>query len=198
MMRPDIKKAIKKINTEGWKRVPMEFGRHVLNLSLPSNCVELSMKDVPIVPDPKGAIEKAFSNPIESPRLEEIIHKKGKPPEEMSVAIAVSDITRPVPYKGEKGILNPMLSRLESNGIKKENIKIIVATGMHRPSTVEEKVEMYGEEVFKQYTILDHDCENNDLLEGIGKTKEGRTSMSIEISFFLISRLPQALWKATS
>src|SRR5512139_560745 len=158
IMRPDIKKAIKKINTEGWKRVPMEFGRRVLNLSLPPNCVELSMKDVPIVPDPKGAIEKAFSNPIGSPRLEEIIHKKGKPPEEMSVAIAVSDITRPVPYKGEKGILNPILSRLESNGIKKEEIKIIVATGMHRASTVEEKVEMYGEEVFKQYKILDHDC----------------------------------------
>ncbi len=182
-MRPDIKKAIKKINTEGWKRVPMEFGRHVLNLFLPPNCVELSMKDVPIVPDPKGAIEKAFSNPIESPRLEEIIHKKGKPPEEMSVAIAVSDITRPVPYKGEKGILNPILSRLESNGIKKEKIKIIVATGMHRPSTVEEKVEMYGEEVFKQYTILDHDCENNDLLESIGKTKRG-TNVYVNRDFF--------------
>jgi hypothetical protein len=44
---------------------------------------------------------------------------------------------------------------------------------MHRASTYEEKVEMYGKEVVKQYTILDHDCENNDLLESIGKTKRG-------------------------
>ncbi len=182
-MRPDIKKAIKKINTEGWKRVPMEFGRYVLNLSLPPNCVELSMKDVPIVPDPKGAIEKAFSNPIGSPRLEEIIHKKGKSPEEMSVAIAVSDITRPVPYKGEKGILQPILKRLESSGIPKQNIKIIVATGMHRPSTQEEKVEMYGEEVVQNYIILDHDCENNDLLEDIGKTQR-ETNVYVNRDFF--------------
>ena len=44
---------------------------------------------------------------------------------------------------------------------------------MHRASTPDEKVEMYGKEVVEQYTILDHDCENNDLLESIGKTKRG-------------------------
>jgi nickel-dependent lactate racemase len=101
----------------------------------------------------------------------------------MSAAIAVSDITRPVPYKGEKGILNPILSRLESSGIRKENIKIIVATGMHRPSTQEEKVEMYGEEVVQNYTILDHDCENNDLLESIGKTQR-ETNVYVNRDFF--------------
>jgi len=74
------------------------------------------------------------------------------------VAIAVSDITRPVPYRGENGILSPLLRRLESTGIKKEKIKIIVATGMHRASTDEEKVEMYGKEVVEQYTLLDHDA----------------------------------------
>ena len=103
------------------------------------------MKEVPGLSDPRAAIEKAFLNPIGSPTLEEIIRKKGKPPEKLSVAIAVSDITRPVPYKGENGILLPLLRRLESSGIPKQNIKIIVATGMHRASTHEEKVEMYGE-----------------------------------------------------
>lgn len=32
---------------------------------------------------------------------------------------------------------------------------------MHRPITYDEKAEMYGDEVAKQFTILDHDCENN-------------------------------------
>jgi nickel-dependent lactate racemase len=125
------------------------------------------------LPDSQKAFEEAFLNPINSPPLEEIVRRKGKPPGEMSAAIAVSDITRPVPYKGESGILHPLLRRLESSGIRKENIKIIVATGMHRASTLEEKVEMYGQGVVDQYTILDHDCENNDLLESIGKTKRG-------------------------
>jgi len=30
---------------------------------------------------------------------------------------------------------------------------------------------MYGEEIVEQFTILDHDCENKDLLVSIGKTK---------------------------
>jgi len=139
-MRSDLIRAIKKIDTKGWKKVSVEFGRNAMEVLVPPNCVELTMKDVPVLPDPKRAFEEAFLNPISSPPLEEIIRKKGKPPEQMTVAIAVSDITRPVPYKGEGGILLPLLGRLESSGIKKENIKIIVATGMHRASTPDEKV----------------------------------------------------------
>jgi nickel-dependent lactate racemase len=99
------------------------------------------------------------------------------------VAIAVSDITRPVPYKGEKSILLPILKRLESSGIRKQNIKIIVATGMHRPSTDEEKVEMFGKEVVDQYPLLDHDCENDGLLESIGTTQRG-TNVYVNRDFF--------------
>ena len=172
-MRSDIQKKIRKIDMKSWRNISVEFGRDVLEVLVPPSCVELSMKDVTILPNPPKAIEEAFLNPIGSPTLEEIIPKKGKPAEEMTVAIAVSDITRPVPYKGGNGILPPLLRRLESSGIKKEKIKIIVATGMHRASTNEEKVEMYGKEVVEQYTLLDHDCENNDFLESIGKTKRG-------------------------
>ncbi len=172
-MQPEIRKAIRRIDTRDWKRVLVEFGRDTIEVSVPPSCAELTMKDVPILSDSQRAYEEAFANPIGSPPLEEIIRRKGKPAEEMTVAIAVSDITRPVPYKGENGILRPLLRRLESSGIKKKNIKIIVATGMHRASTYEEKVEMYGQEVVDQYTILDHDCENQGLLESIGKTKRG-------------------------
>jgi len=168
-----MKKAIKKIDTTNWKKISVEFGRDAMEVLVPPNCAELSMRDVPIERDPPKAIEEAFLRPISSPTLEEIIRGKGKPPERMTVAIAVSDITRPVPYVGTSGILGPLLRRLETSGIKKENVKIIVATGMHRASTPEEKVEMYGQEVVDQYTILDHDCENNDLLESIGTTKRG-------------------------
>jgi nickel-dependent lactate racemase len=45
--------------------------------------------------------------------------------------------------------------------------------GMHRPSTYEEKVEMFGGEIADRYQILDHDCENRDLLVNIGKTMRG-------------------------
>ncbi len=162
-----------KIDTKDWKKVSVEYGRNALEIFVPPHCVELGMKEVPVLSDPPKAIEEAFLNPIGSSSLEEIIRRKGKPSEKMSAAIAVSDITRPVPYKGKNGILLPLLRRLESEGIKRENIKIMVATGMHRSSTYEEKLEMYGEEAVEQFRILDHDCENDDLLESIGKTGRG-------------------------
>ncbi len=182
-MKPDMKKALKKIDTKDWKKISVEFGRNFLEVSVPPTCVELSMKEVPAVSGPGAALEKAFSNPVGSPPLEEIIRNKGKPAQELSVAIAVSDITRPVPYKGENGILLPILRRLEASGVRKQNIKIIVATGMHRSSTFEEKVEMYGKEIVEQFAIADHDCENDDLLEGIGKTKRG-TDVYVNRDFY--------------
>ncbi len=172
-MRPDIQKVIRKIGPKDWKKISVEYGSDSIDVWVPLNCVELTMKEVPVVPNPQHAIEEALSKPIHSPPLEEIIQRKGKSPEGISVAIAVSDITRPVPYRGENGVLLPILRRLESSGIKREKIKIIVATGMHRPSTYGEKVEMYGEEVVQQYKILDHDCENLALLKSIGKTRRG-------------------------
>jgi nickel-dependent lactate racemase len=53
-------------------------------------------------------------------------------------------------------ILPPILETLESAGIDRENILILVGTGLHRPSTPEERLEMCGEEVVERYRIEDH------------------------------------------
>ncbi len=172
-MRPGLIKALKEVDTKDWKPVEVEFGKEAIEIRIPPCSAELRMREVPVSSNPKEAIEGALQNPIGSPPLREIIRKKGKVPEEITVGIAVSDITRPVPYKGEAGILQPLLKQLEASGIRKEHIKIIVATGMHRPSTHEEKIEMYGQEIVDRYAILDHDCERDDLLESIGTTRRG-------------------------
>jgi nickel-dependent lactate racemase len=182
-MRSEVNGYAEQIDMRDWKRVGIEFGQKVLEVFVPPHCVDLSMKNVPVISDPMAAIEKAMITPIGSPSLEDIIRGKGKLPSALTVAIAVSDITRPVPYKGDQGILNPILDRLESKGIPKKNIKIIVATGMHRPSSLEEKVDLFGKEITNQYMIIDHDCENNNILENIGKTKRG-TNVYVNRDFY--------------
>jgi nickel-dependent lactate racemase len=172
-MRKDIQKVIKKMGMDGWKKVSVEYGRDLIEVLVPENCVELTMRDVPILQNPGAEVEKAISNPIQSPTLEEIVRQKGKPPEQMTAAITVSDITRPVPYKGEGGILVPILRRLESSGIRREHIRIIVGTGTHRASTPQEKIDMFGESLVGDHQILDHDCENLDGLTHVGKTRKG-------------------------
>jgi nickel-dependent lactate racemase len=169
----DLQKVLSQVDTGDWKRIALEYGPETLEIKVPRDSVEISMGSVPFIESWREEIERAFLNPIGSPRLEEIIAKKGKLPRDMTASVTVSDITRPVPYKGERGILGPILQALESQGLRKENIKIIVGTGMHRASTHEEKVEMYGREIVDQFTILDHDCENDDLLVSIGKTRRG-------------------------
>jgi hypothetical protein len=76
-VKSEIIKMIRKIDTTGWKKVHVEFGKDGLEISVPPDCVELSMRDVPLLPDPKAAFEEAFNHPIGSPALEEIIRKKG-------------------------------------------------------------------------------------------------------------------------
>ena len=78
----------------------------------------------------------------------------------MTVCVTVSDITRPVPYKGENGVLLPLLEILERTGVRRDNIVIVVGNGMHRLSTLEEKLVMFGEEVVANYRIMDHDCDD--------------------------------------
>jgi lactate racemase len=88
-----------------------------------------------------------------------------------NIVIVVSDITRPIAYKT---FLPPLLQDIEQAGIVKEKIIILVATGMHRPSKKEERVEMFGEEVASRYCIIDHKADDPDELKTVpGKSKEG-------------------------
>ncbi|MDZ4164082.1 MAG: nickel-dependent lactate racemase [Smithellaceae bacterium] len=158
----------------GTKEIMVEFGRHFLPILVPESCVELTMKSMPVLADPGRAIQAALNAPIGSPALPEIVRAKGIPPEKLTLAVAVSDITRPVPYKGEGGILPSLLSLLEGAGIKRDNIVIIVANGMHRPSTAQERLFMFGPEITGSYRIVDHDCEDEENLTFVGKSKAGR------------------------
>ena len=182
-MKPEIIRAIQKVDIKDWKKIPLEFGNGFLELSVPSDCLNLSMKNVRTLADPQSSIERALSQPIGGPTIEEIIKNKQKPSSRITVAIAVSDITRPVPYKGEKGILLPLLNRLAALGVQRQNIAIVVGTGTHRPSTPAEKKEMFGESVIRDFRILDHDCENLDSLTYMGKTKK-QTDVYVNTAFY--------------
>lgn len=156
------------------KEIRVEFGEDFLPILVPESCALLSMKSMPVLENPRAAILAALAAPIASPTLAEIIRSKNRPPAILTVAVAVSDITRPVPYKGESGLLPPLMAALEEAGIRRENILIIVANGMHRPSTPEEKLFMFGPEIIAGYRIADHDCEDEANLTSVGKSQAGR------------------------
>jgi len=172
-MQNEMLECSREVDMGRWKETPLEYGRYQLTVRVPPECELISMKTIPVIADPVAAYREAFLHPTGSPTLGELIRKKGKPPAQLTAAIAVSDITRPVPYKGETGLLLPLLSILEAEGVPRKNIVLVIANGMHRPSSPGERLEMYGEDVVAHYRIMDHDCENEAMLSFIGESATG-------------------------
>ena len=130
-------------------RVTLDYGRAGLDVVLPADRVvgPLEIRAVPPLPDPESAVAAAIEAPIGTRPLRELAQGR------KNACILVCDITRPVP---NATILRPTLRVLHEAGILAESILILVATGLHRPSTEAERIEMLGTEVAATYRVEDH------------------------------------------
>ena len=147
-------------------RVTLEYGRVGLDVTLPdANVVKcLGYRSADPIADPSGTIRDALASPIGSPPLADLA--KGR----NSACIVISDVTRPVP----NAILLPrILETLETSGIPRDKILILVATGLHRPNVGEELEEMVGAEVARNYRIENHDGLNRQEHTNLGVSPRG-------------------------
>lgn len=130
-------------------RVRLEYGRRGLEVELPDERVvrTLVYKDAPPLADPDGALAEVLDRPNGAPPLSEIARGK------RTACIAICDITRPVP---NQLMLPPILERIERAGIARDDITILIATGLHRPNEGEELVELVGPEIAARYRIENH------------------------------------------
>jgi lactate racemase len=111
----------------------------------------------------KELVEASLDHPIASPKLEELA--KGK----KNIVIISSDHTRPVPSK----IITPILLRRIRAAQPDANIKILVATGFHRPSTHQELVDKYGQEIVDHEQIVMHVSTDDAAMVKIGTLPSG-------------------------
>jgi nickel-dependent lactate racemase len=131
------------------KRFTLDYGRTGLTVDLPADRIvgALEIQNVPPLPDAEADVARKLATPTGTRTLAEIARGK------RDACILVCDITRPVP--NEK-ILRPMLRTLHEAGIAREHVLILVATGLHRPSTEAERIEMLGAEIASSYRVEDH------------------------------------------
>ena len=113
------------------------FGSKYADLNLPDHTQVVGMIEPKRIENPKEAIEFALDNPINSDSLRTIARKKMETTKKeldrsATAVVVVSDNTRPVPYKGDEGILLPVVELLVEEGYKVEDILILIATGTHR------------------------------------------------------------------
>jgi nickel-dependent lactate racemase len=130
-------------------RVRLEYGRDGLEVDLPDTHVvrSLAYKPVQPLPDPRQSLIDALTAPIGSAVLAQLATGK------RSACIVVCDITRPVP---NALILPPLLQELEEAGIARDQILILIATGLHRPNEGDELIEIVGPTIAANYRVENH------------------------------------------
>jgi nickel-dependent lactate racemase len=111
-----------------------------------------------------AAIGAAIDDPIDSQPLEDII----SPGE--SILIVVPDATRAA---GSGQIVNLLVRRLVQLGVVPGQIRIIFATGIHRPVTEEEKLKLLTPFVIQRIRTLDHDAGDAANMAHLGETERG-------------------------
>jgi len=128
----------------------VRYGRARLDLIVPDGSRIIQSPPVEPLSNPAGWIVQALERPIDSEPLGKLAAKLSR---QARVVVVISDITRPVP---NQMLLEPVLAKLTAAGVEKQRITILIATGMHRTSTSEEKIELVGEKIARSYRLVDH------------------------------------------
>ena len=140
------------------------YGKEELTITLPEHIkvTPIIKRPMPVLPDSSESISEALLHPIQSPTLPELAQNK------KTVCILICDITRPVP---NGLVLPPLVNMLVDAGIKKENIMILVATGLHRPNEGEELRELVGsDEIYNTIRIENHFARDSSAHIDLGYT----------------------------
>ena len=145
-------------------KVELLYGRKGITVNVPDDIGATVIRKHPMTPlaDPLQAVRQALEKPVASPPLSELARNK------KNVCILICDITRPVP----NGILlPPLIEKLIAAGISKDNILILVATGLHRPNKGDELREIIGsDEVFNSIRAENHFARDREAHVDLGKT----------------------------
>lgn len=119
---------------------------------------------IPPLPNVSAAINKALAEPINSAPLRELARKGD------TVCIVFTDITRACP---DYLLIPPILRELHAAGVQKEDVALLCGTGLHRPSTNEEKVAKLGVRLVEKYHVVDNEPQNPANFVDLGQTDSG-------------------------
>ena len=143
--------------------IDLAYGRTGLAVDLPDDrTTVIEPTYVPGLPDQRGALINAVRNPMGTPPLRQMVHPN------QTVAIAVCDITRPMPSATVLPVLLGELAHVPAG-----QIVILVATGTHRSNTPEELDLILGSEVTRSYKVVNHSAFEGASLRHAGDTPDG-------------------------
>ncbi len=142
------------------------FGKEQLSFMLPPHMRGTVVKPNRIRPlgDVTSAIKQTLAHPIGSVPLGEFA-KSGN-----TACIVFTDATRACP---DHLLVPPLLAELEAAGVENKDITLLCGVGMHRPSTLAERIAKLGHDVASSYRIVDNEPQNPANLVDLGTTESG-------------------------
>ncbi len=147
-------------------KIKLDYGRTGLEVELPDERLvgPLAIRPAEPLGDPAQALAMALKSPIGTKPLAQLALGR------KDACILVCDITRPVP---NSLILPQLVACLESSGIAREKILILVATGMHRPNEGAELEELVGSFIYQNYRVENHHGKVQEEHTYLGTTERG-------------------------
>lgn len=162
------------MTNEAEHALALRYGRGWLPLKLPSDVsvTVIRKPEMPVLPDPRGAVQAALTEAVAAPSLAMLASQA------RSACIAICDITRPVP---NHLFLRPMIETLLAAGLSSENICVLVATGLHRPNLGDELSELLGDDWVQSHVqVLNHDARNDAEHITLGRTPTRQTVVRLD------------------
>ena len=143
----------------------LPFGQETLPLHLPDGMVvqEIEAKCIEPGKTEQEIVREALEHPIGSPSLKELTRSAKK------ILIITDDNTRPMPSR----ITLPLILNSFDRPADQYEVTILIATGLHRSMTSQEQEEQLGEEICRNYRVLNHNARDGGQLISLGKMSTG-------------------------
>jgi len=136
-------------------RVELSYGKGSLALDLPDavSATVIRKPPMPVLSDPVASVQAALKQPVGSrPLVEEARGAR-------TACVLICDITRPVP---NGLLLLPLVRTLLEAGLSPKNIRVLVATGLHRPNLDSELEELVGDNWVLRTVVVENHFARND------------------------------------
>lgn len=149
------------------QRIPLPWGPGDLTLDLPETwhvAGILQPASRSGVKDPAATARHALQEPINSPRLAEMVGAG------MKIAVVIDDGSRPTPVAK---LLPEVLEELCRGGAELNQITLVPALGVHRAMTTVEVGQRVGAEWLKKMSWESHDCDDPERMRFLGTTSRG-------------------------
>ena len=148
------------------------YGDQMIPVRLPDNVKSAPpglSTTLPPVDDNEVAIQNALKEPVGRPPLSEIVKPGWK------ITIAFDDPSVPCFVPMWEPAIQLVIQELEKGGVKRSNITLLCANGLHRKFTRRELAGIIGEDLVKEfrYRLICHDAEDDENLTYMGTTESG-------------------------